>query len=72
MSHWSSIRRTKSFQAYRAIRAKARRQIFGEPRLLDRVVLEPETKKLVDALPASKMTPWRSPVRDGKPIRSNL
>jgi hypothetical protein len=55
MSHWRSIRRTKTFQAYRAIRVKARRQIFGEPRLLDRVVLEQETKKLVDALPASKM-----------------
>jgi SAM-dependent methyltransferase len=55
MSHWSSIRRTKPFQAYRAIRAKTRRQIFGEPCLLDRVVLEQETKKLVDALPASKM-----------------
>jgi SAM-dependent methyltransferase len=55
MSHWSSIGRTKSFQAYRAIRGKVRRQIFGEPLLLDRVVLEQETKKLVDALPASKM-----------------
>jgi SAM-dependent methyltransferase len=55
MSHWGSIRRTKSFQTYRAIRGKVRRQIFGEPLLLDRVVLEQETKKLVDALPASKM-----------------
>jgi hypothetical protein len=38
MSHWSSIRRTKSFQAYRAIRVKARRQIFGERCGNERVV----------------------------------
>src|ERR1700677_4155276 len=55
MSHWNSIQRTKSFQAYRAIRGKVRRHILGEPLLLDRVVVEQETKKLVDTLPASKM-----------------
>jgi len=57
MSHWTldSIRKTKTFQTYRAIRGEARRQFFGEPQLLDRVVLEQETKKLVDALSASTM-----------------
>jgi SAM-dependent methyltransferase len=50
-----SIRKTKSFQVYRAIRWEARRRIFGEPLLLDRIVLEQETKKLVDGLSASTM-----------------
>jgi len=50
-----SIRKTKPFQLYRAIRGEARRRILGEAVFLDRVVLEQETKKLVDALPASKM-----------------
>jgi SAM-dependent methyltransferase len=50
-----SIRNSKSFQAYRAIRVKIRRQMFGEPILLDRLVVERETKELVDALPASTM-----------------
>jgi SAM-dependent methyltransferase len=57
MSLWKldSIRKTKSFQVYRAIRGEARRQILGEPLLLDRVVLEEETKRLVDGLSASTM-----------------
>jgi SAM-dependent methyltransferase len=51
----NSIRKTKPFQVYLAIRGKARRQIFGKPLFLDRVILEQETQKLIDALPASKM-----------------
>jgi hypothetical protein len=50
-----SIRNSKSFQAYRAIRGKVRRRMFGEPVLLDRIIVERETKKLVDALPAYTM-----------------
>jgi hypothetical protein len=42
-------------KTYRAIRGRARRQILGEPILLDRVILEQETQKLVDALPVSTM-----------------
>jgi SAM-dependent methyltransferase len=49
----NSARKPTSF--YRAIRGEARRRILGEPLLLDRVVLEQETKKLVETLPASKM-----------------
>jgi SAM-dependent methyltransferase len=50
-----SIRKTKSFQIYRAIRGEARRRIFGERILLDRIVVERETQKLVDTLPTSTM-----------------
>ena len=51
----NSIRSSKSFQAYRALRGKVRRKMFGDPVLLDRLVVEQETKRLVDALPASTM-----------------
>src|SRR5580704_14326655 len=42
-------------QAYRSIKGRARRAIIGEPVLWDRVILEKETRKIIDALPASKM-----------------
>jgi SAM-dependent methyltransferase len=50
-----TVRKTKLFGVYRTIRQVVRRQIFGEPALLDRLVVEAETKKLVEALPTSTM-----------------
>src|ERR1700689_2426625 len=50
-----TVRKTTLFAVYRTLRQGARRQILGEPVLLDRMVVEEETRKLVEALPASTM-----------------
>lgn len=50
-----TVRETRLFQVCRAIYQGARRQMFGEPTLFDRLVMDVETRKLVEALPASTM-----------------
>jgi SAM-dependent methyltransferase len=50
-----TVRKTKLFRVCRAIYQGARRQVFGEPPLLDRIVMDEQTKNLVEALPTSTM-----------------
>jgi SAM-dependent methyltransferase len=59
-------------QAYRSIKGRARRAIIGDPVLWDRIILDQETRKIIDALPAPKMDALEISGDNGKayPFRS--